>query len=107
MPVEELEKRINSRRQCRSCDIVTSTFVHKSSVCPEPGCCGDLYARNDDAIDSFRVRYSQYQELTAPLFEYYKDRGVLVTVNGAQAPDKVRESVEEIINATSSDKQVS
>ena len=28
VPVEELERRINCRRQCRKCDAVTSTFIH-------------------------------------------------------------------------------
>ena len=96
--MEVLERRINCRRQCKLCDAVTSTFVHKEPTCPEPNCDGLLYARNDDAIDSFRRRYVQYQEFTAPLFEYYRAQGILVEIDGSQAPDMVFEAVKRVID---------
>jgi len=88
VPQEELEKRISSRRQCRQCGFVTSTFSHPDGECPS---CegGELVARNDDAIDSFRIRFAQYQELTAPLFDFYASSGRFVEVDGCQSPDDV------------------
>jgi len=96
--VEELERRINSRRQCNSCDIVTNTFVSKGTECPDPNCDGRLYARNDDAIESFRVRYAQYEKHTAPLLDYYREMGILIEVNGEQQPDDVFENVKAAIS---------
>jgi adenylate kinase len=109
VPVGELERRIDSRRQCRDCDTVTNTFVHSGPSCPEPQCKGVLYARNDDAIDSFRVRYQQYQTLTAPLFELYRNQGKLYLINGAQDPQSVFNDVEVALDkiASNSDRQVS
>lgn len=93
----ELEKRVNSRRQCTKCDLVTSTFVHKGTECPRGNCDGKLYARNDDALDSFKVRYEQYTKLTLPLFDFYKEMGLLTLVNGELSPDQVWESVQSTI----------
>lgn len=101
VPVEELERRINSRLQCRVCDAVTNTFVHSLPACPEDSCDGELYSRNDDAIDSFRVRYNQYQELTAPLFDYYENLGILFRVDGSQSPDQVANTIKSHLDTAS------
>ena len=95
VPVPELEKRINSRRQCDQCDLVTSTLVHQGEICPSPECNGRLYARNDDVLDSFRVRHSQYKNLTQPVIEFYQGQGVLCKVDGTQTPDEVFTNVEQ------------
>jgi len=97
----ELEKRINSRRQCRKCDLVTSTYAHQGAICPEPSCDGEIYARNDDAIESFRVRYSQYENLTAPLFDYYREQGILVELDGELPLEEVFDSVKKAVQTFS------
>lgn len=89
VPVEILETRIEARRQCKDCDVVTNTFVYSGSSCPAPDCGGTLYARNDDALDNFRMRHQQYRSLTEPLFDYYRSRNTLLEINGNQDPDSV------------------
>ena len=45
--------------------------------------------RSDDTPDVIRTRLRLYVEQTAPLVSYYRDRGILVTVDGDQPPDDV------------------
>lgn len=58
-----------------------------------PGVCDvdgtELYQRDDDRPDTVRTRFQQYVTKTAPLVEYYRERGVLVEVNGEQAIEAV------------------
>lgn len=95
---EELEKRVNSRRQCTQCDIVTSTFVHPEENCPDVKCKGYLYARNDDALESFKVRHTQYLEHTEPLFDYFDNQGILAEIYGEGPPEKVWKKVEKLVD---------
>ncbi len=43
---------------------------------------GKVSGRSDDKIDIIRKRQKIYWEETAPLLDFYKDRGILITVNG-------------------------
>lgn len=95
---EELVKRVDSRRQCTDCTLVTSTYIHTEEACPKDACNGSLYARNDDAIESFLVRHSQYINLTKPLFEYFDKEELIQTVDGERTPDEVWEEVQKILS---------
>ena len=55
-----------------------------------------LVSRADDALESFKVRYENYEELTIPLYDYYTDLGPVDQIDGTQSPDKV---YEQVINA--------
>ena len=45
--------------------------------------------RGDDTEDTVRTRLRVYADSTAPLFEFYRRRGILVTVDGTGAVDEV------------------
>ena len=88
VPREELEGRIIKRRECSSCGVTIAVSDLSETVCPE---CGEdaLVSRADDALESFKVRYQNYEELTVPLFDYYKSLGMLKVVDGTKCPDDV------------------
>ena len=46
-------------------------------------------ARADDSADVIRHRLQVFIETTSPLIEYYRDRGILVEVDGNQAPESI------------------
>jgi adenylate kinase len=48
-----------------------------------------LYQREDDKPDTVRHRIEVYREQTAPLIEYYRQKGLLVEIDGTQAIDDV------------------
>jgi adenylate kinase len=45
--------------------------------------------RMDDNRDTIRERFRQYNELTEPLLEYYRRRGILRMIDGEGTPDEV------------------
>jgi adenylate kinase len=46
-------------------------------------------ARADDSADVIRHRLQVFTETTSPLLEYYRNRGILVEVDGNQSPDSI------------------
>ncbi len=46
-------------------------------------------ARADDSAEVIRHRLRVFAEATSPLIDYYRDRGILVEVNGDQPPDAI------------------
>jgi adenylate kinase len=54
-------------------------------------------ARSDDNADTLRKRLAVYHENTAPLLPYYRDKGVLKTVDGMATIDEVAAQIESIL----------
>ena len=55
-----------------------------------------LIQRQDDSLETFEQRYNEYLEKTQPLIDYYKDKGVLVTINSS-LPDETFNLASELI----------
>jgi adenylate kinase len=49
----------------------------------------DLYQRDDDKVEMVTIRIRVYLDQTIPLVEYYRKRGKLIEINGAQAVEQV------------------
>ena len=49
--------------------------------------------RADDSVDAIRHRQEVYSRETAPLVEIYRDRGLLVDVDGVGTPDEVGDRI--------------
>ena len=80
---ETLLQRLGGRWTCRDCQVVYHALFNPPS---EPGVCdacgGELYQRPDDTPETHRKRIEVYQKQTAPLIDYYRERGLLVEVDG-------------------------
>jgi len=79
----ELIRRLSCRRMCRNCHSIFSLDlddVKDPAICPR--CGGELYQRDDDKEETVRNRLRVYNASTAPLKEFYAQRGLLTTVNG-------------------------
>jgi len=50
-------------------------------------------ARADDSAEVIRHRLQVFTETTSPLIDYYRDRGILVEVDGNQAPESITAEV--------------
>lgn len=80
---EEVIARLSGRLQCRRCGAIYNTRydpLQAGSECP--ACAGEIYQRDDDRPEAIRHRLQVYREQTAPLIEYYRQRGQLVEVPG-------------------------
>lgn len=82
-PVEVLIERLAGRWTCRVCGRVYHERFNppkKAGLCDVDA--GELYQREDDKAETVVHRIEVYQSQTAPLIDYYKERGVLAQING-------------------------
>src|SRR5437899_12342454 len=96
----ELLRRLTGRRICRQCQTVyhlISAPPKRPDVCDK--CGGELYQREDDSEATVRHRLEVYARQTAPLLDYYRQRGVLQTVSGEGPVDKIRQDLREAVGA--------
>lgn len=95
---EVLLERLSGRWTCRQCGAVYHVQYHPPKV---PGVCdacgGELYQRPDDTPETQRRRIEVYLEQTAPLIAYYRQRGVLVEVNGERPIEEVHAALRKAI----------
>ena len=56
--------------------------------------------RKDDNPEAFKVRLDAYRKQTAPLSDYYRDRGMLETTDGMASMDSVTSAIEAILSST-------
>jgi len=85
-----LMKRLTGRRTCRQCGQMYNIYFsspRKEGVCDK--CGGELYQRDDDKEETIRRRLEVYEAQTAPLIEYYKNKGILKTVEGTGDIDEI------------------
>jgi adenylate kinase len=90
----ELIRRLTGRRVCRSCGHsfhVVSNPPRREGVCDV--CGGDLYQRVDDSEGTVRNRLTVYRKQTAPLLDWYANKGLLGTIQGAGAIDEISRRV--------------
>jgi adenylate kinase len=52
-------------------------------------------ARADDMADVIRHRLQVFAESSGPLIDYYRDRGILVEVDGDQPPDAIAADIQD------------
>jgi adenylate kinase len=52
-------------------------------------------ARADDTADVIRHRLQVFAESSGPLIDYYRDRGILVEVDGDQPPDAISADIQD------------
>lgn len=90
---EEVIKRMSQRRMCRDCGFIGTTA--DGAECPK--CGGEMYQRSDDNAKSVENRLVTYDKQTAPLIDYYRGNGILVEINGNQAPDAVFEDIKAVL----------
>jgi adenylate kinase len=92
----ELLRRLTGRRVCRACQTafhVVSAPPRSPDVCDR--CGGELYQREDDSEGTVRHRLGVYARQTAPLLDWYRGRGMLVSVPGEGPIADIRRRVDE------------
>ena len=90
-----LVKRISGRRVCEGCAAVYHTSWHDGGVCPK--CGAKLSIRDDDKPETVLRRIEVYNQNTEPLIGYYREKGLLRTVDGAGTPEAVFAAVRDIV----------
>ena len=60
-------------------------------------CGGQLFQRKDDQEETIKKRLEVYTNQTQPLIDYYKDKGILHTINGEQSIEGVFKDIKIIL----------
>lgn len=90
VPFDDLMKRLTGRRTCKSCGQMYNVYFNapkKEGVCDK--CGGQLFQRDDDKEETIKKRLEVYNAQTAPLFDYYKQKGILKSVSGTGSIDEI------------------
>lgn len=91
---EFIVNRMGGRRACLTCGAtyhVVNIPPKTEGICDT--CGGELVLRDDDKPETVVKRLSVYHEQTQPLIDYYKNSGILVTLDGTQDMNDVFTSI--------------
>lgn len=98
---EVLMKRLTGRRTCsKTGKLLNIHFSSQEEIdeCLTAG--GELIQREDDNEETIRSRLDVYREHTAPVVDYYRARGKLVTVDANGSVDEVYGRLTESLSAS-------
>ena len=93
-PDDEVVRRLSGRRTC-----VKNQHVYHLEFDPpkNPGVCDQdgsrLVQRDDDRPETVQKRLSVYHEQTAPLIDWYGEKGLLRRFDGTVAPEEVHSRI--------------
>ena len=98
VPDSDLIERLTGRRVCTACGASFHISFNKSKAEGKCDYCGaELVQRKDDNIETVSNRLEVYKSQTAPLIDFYKNKGVYFELNGAQDIDKINGDIISIV----------
>ena len=105
----EVVRRISGRRTCADCGKVFNVFSSPSAQaqnepCPKTGLPHQLTQRPDDKEETVTERLKVYDELTRPLIDFYRQQGLLRTIEAEGDVEEITARLEAALAAPASDK---
>ena len=99
-----LTDRLAGRFSCRKCG---ASYHERYNRPKKEGTCdicgaNDFVFRPDDRPEAVANRFEVYRQQTAPILPYYRDRGILETIDGMGEMDAVTRQIEAIISPSGS-----
>jgi len=91
--------RLSKRRICRKCGFIYHLVYikpKKADICNK--CGSELYQRKDDEPKAIKERLKVYKKETEPLIGYYKEKGILIDVDGSGTPEDVFETILKVVS---------
>jgi adenylate kinase len=98
VPRDVILDRLTTRRTCVDCGAiynVKSMPTKVEGVCDK--CGGKVVQRDDETEEAISNRLDVYQEKTAPLVDFYKNKAMLLTVS-ATSSEAVVDAIQERLN---------
>jgi adenylate kinase len=99
---ESVVQRISNRRLCSECgadyNLLTKPPQHHGHC---DRCNGELYQREDDREETILHRLKVYHRQTAPLENFYSERGQLISVDAEKSIAEVSDTILEALSSLS------
>jgi adenylate kinase len=98
IPDEGVLERLGGRRVCRSCGYNFHSVFNKpknENVCDH--CGGEIYTRDDDRPEAIQKRLEVYRAQTAPLIDFYRQKGVMIDIDARPMIDESVVSFKRVI----------
>jgi len=98
VPEELIVKRLVLRRTCPNCGAMYHLEYNppkNDNICDK--CGTPLVQREDDREDVVKKRLAVYNEKTASLLDYYRNRGILKKIDGNRPINEVLQSIVQVI----------
>ncbi len=98
IPIENLMERIIYRRSCPKCGAIYNLKtmpIKQEGICD--ACGSELVQRKDDTEEIAKKRFDTYFEQTAPLIDFYNNRGLLVRLDATGSIDEIYNKLKEVI----------
>lgn len=95
---EVIVGRMSGRRTCAGCGEVFNMVTNppkEEGVCDK--CSGELKQRDDEKEEVVRNRLKVYADQTAPLIDFYTEKGLLKDIDGEQKIDPIFEQLVEFL----------
>lgn len=100
VPRDEVVRRLTGRRSCSKCQAVFHVELNpprRAGICDR--CGSELVQRSDDKTETVEARLSVYEQQTAPLVDYYRQRDLLSELDGSGRIDGVHQRVMGLLSA--------
>jgi len=100
VPRDDVVRRLTGRRSCPKCQAVFHIEFappKRAGFCDR--CGAELMQRSDDTRETVENRLTVYENQTAPLIAYYRQRGLLSDINGAGTVEHVQQRIVELLSA--------
>jgi adenylate kinase len=103
VPHDVIVQRLAGRRNCQNC----GALYHMNFDPPRDGetcdrCGGRLQQRDDDREETITTRLRVYESQTAPLANYYRERGNLREINGVGKVEEIQKRIVEALGRPAS-----
>lgn len=100
VPDENIINRMGGRRACVNCGAtyhIVNIPTKEEGICDK--CGKEVILRDDDKPETVQKRLHVYHEQTQPLIDYYKDQGILRSVDGTRPMETVFADIVQILGA--------
>jgi len=95
IPGEESIRRLSKRRVCRKNEhvlIMGEDIKSEDDKCPI--CGSEIFQRIDDTPERIKTRLGIYRQDTKEVIEFYKNKGILIKIDGTPSIEKVNREIE-------------
>ena len=98
IPTDVLVQRLVNRRSCPKCGTIYNLISNPPKIMDYCDICDTkLTQRKDDNEETARIRFETYEKETAPLYDYFKQMGILKELDANKSISEIWENLKNII----------